>query len=139
MIIAGALGPIVTEAGCTLVGLAADRDTAIALIHSSEIDLALIDLRLLDGWTGGDVARAAKENGVAVVFTTANRSLCPADIAIGLIEKPYPADGVAAALRYVAAQLSGARTGARPKCLASPPAATAPRQRSMSDAANAMR
>jgi two-component system, response regulator PdtaR len=122
MVIAGGLAPMVTGLGHELVGLAADRDTAIALIRSSDIDLALVDLRLSDGWTGLDVARAARENGVAVVFATADPALAPDDLAgaAGLIEKPYAQDGIKAVLAYLGAEIAGGEAPAPPRCLRLP-------------------
>ena len=119
MAVAGALSPLVTEAGHELVGLAADRDTAVALIAQTNVDLALIDLRLADGWTGADVARAAAENGVAAVFTTANPSMLPADLAgaCAVMSKPYTPRQVTACLRYIAARIDGEDADAPPRGL----------------------
>ncbi|MFC3691740.1 response regulator [Chenggangzhangella methanolivorans] len=119
MAVAGALSPLVTEAGHELVGLAADRDTAIALLASTTVHLALIDLRLADGWTGADVARAAAARDIAGVFTTANPSMLPADLAgaCAVMAKPYSPRLVTAALTYIAARVAGEATGAPPKGL----------------------
>lgn len=119
MVIAGGIAPAVTAAGHDLVGLAADRDTAVALLASADVDLALIDLRLADGWTGVDVARAAFENDVAAVFTTANPTLLPDDLAgaLGLIEKPYTPRTIVAALGYFAERLEGRAPDAAPRGL----------------------
>ncbi len=119
MIIAGGLAPVVTEAGHDLVGLAADRDTAVALLRSSDIDLALVDLRLMDGLTGLDVAREAGEAGVAVLFTTANADMLPSglDGSLGVIEKPYTASGVRAALDFLHKRLAGDASDTPPRCL----------------------
>lgn len=121
MVIAGGMVPVVTEAGHELVGLAADRETAIALLGSANVHLALIDLRLADGWTGVDVARAAAANGVTAVFMTANPGLLPTDLAgaSGLIEKPYDDDGLRAVLGYFAVRLAGA-LDEPPSCLRLP-------------------
>lgn len=119
MAVAGALGPMVSEAGHDLVGLAADRDTAVALIAQTSVNLALIDLRLADGWTGADVARAAAENGVAAVFTTANPSMLPPDLAgaCAVMSKPYTPRQVTACLRYIAARIEGEEPDAAPRGL----------------------
>ena len=108
MVIAGHLGPTITRAGHDLVGLAADKDSAVALLRSTRVDLAFVDIHLLDGWTGVDVARAAGEAGAVAVFTTANRGLVPPDFAgaCGVIEKPYRDEPIEAALAYVAARLA---------------------------------
>lgn len=109
MVVAGTLSPMVTDAGHDLVGLAADRDTAVALLSSTTVHLALIDLRLADGWTGAYVAKAAIANGVAAVFTTANPSMLPADLAgaCAVMPKPYTARMVKAALAYISARVAG--------------------------------
>ena len=104
MVVAGSIGPLVTEAGHDLVGLAADRNTAVALLGSAHVDLALIDLRLAR--TGArarvDVARAAFANDVAAVSTTANPTLLPDDLAgaAGLVEKPYTHKSLRAVLDF---------------------------------------
>jgi DNA-binding NarL/FixJ family response regulator len=53
---------VCTEAlGMTVVGLAANRDTAIQLLKEQRPDVALVDLRLgWDGGTGIEVAAWAK-------------------------------------------------------------------------------
>ena len=102
MVVAGSIGPLVTEAGHDLVGLAADRDTAVALLNSASVHLALVDLRLGDGRTGLDVVRAAVKNGAAAVIMTANPSLPTADLAgaAGLVEKPYTHKSLRAVLDF---------------------------------------
>ncbi|PZQ19036.1 MAG: response regulator [Ancylobacter novellus] len=120
MVVAGSLGPVVTAAGHELVGLAADRDTAVELLASAGVHLALIDLRLADGWTGADVARAAARHDVAAVFTTANPTLLPSDFAdaLGVIPKPYSSQQVKAALDYIAERMADeAHDAVPPRCL----------------------
>lgn len=122
MVIAGSIGPVVTEAGHDLVGLAADRDTAVALLNSASVHLAFVDLRLVDGRTGLDVVRAAVKNGAAAVIMTANPSLPPADLAgaDGMVEKPYTDKSLRAVLDFFAARHAGSDGGARPACLKPP-------------------
>lgn len=109
MVVAGTLSPMVTDAGHELVGLAADRETATALLVSTTVHLALIDLRLADGWTGAEVARVAAANDVAAVFTTANPSMLPPDLAgaCAMMAKPYSPRMVKAALAYIAMRVDG--------------------------------
>jgi DNA-binding response OmpR family regulator len=116
MVIAGGLAPVVSAAGFHLLGLAADRETAVALLRSTDVQIAVVDLRLADGWTGADVARAAVDEGVAVVFVTASPDRVPKDLAApyGVIEKPYAPEAVAAALRFVAMRLRGVAAGEAP-------------------------
>ena len=81
-------------------------------------DLALVDIHLLDGPTGIEVARvAAEETDAAVLFMTANRARIPDDFAgaCGVIGKPYTETGMIAALRFVEDSLrNGAPTGPVP-------------------------
>ena len=109
MIIAGLLKPLVEGAGHDVVGLAADRDSAMALLRASQVDLVLVDIHLADGWTGVDVVRRAAAEGVPAAFTTANRSLVPDDFAgaCGVITKPYSDLAMTAALDFLTARLTG--------------------------------
>lgn len=109
MVIAGHLGPVVSRAGHELVGLAADRGSAIALLQSVPVDFAFVDIHLFDGWTGVDVVRAAVAEGATAAFTTANPGLIPEDFAgaCGAIDKPYSEEQIVAALAYVANRLAG--------------------------------
>lgn len=116
MVIAGHLGPVVSRCGHDLVGLAADRGSAVALLQSVPVDFAFVDIHLLDGWTGVDVARAAAAEGVTAAFTTANRDLIPTDFAgaCGVIEKPYGDAQIELILGYVAARLGDGPSDALP-------------------------
>ena len=128
MVVAGCLKPAVVEAGHQVVGLAADRDSAIALLGSARVHLALIDLGLADGLTGLEVARAAADQGVPAVLTTGHRSLVPDDFAgaVGVIAKPYSPAHIAAALAFVA---DGPQAcGTSPVGLELSPCWTAPRR-----------
>lgn len=118
MIVAGGLGPTVTECGHELVGLAADRDTAVALLAAASVDVALVDLHLADGWTGIDVIRTASRNGAQALALTANPLRLPPDMAgaVGVIEKPYRDADVKAALGYLTALRAG-DDAAAPPCL----------------------
>lgn len=109
MVIAGILGPVVVRSGHKLVGLAADHDSATALLRSVPVDFAFVDIHLLDGWTGVDVARAAVAEGATTAFTTANPGLVPSDFAgaCGVIEKPYTEAQIEATLAFVSAKLRG--------------------------------
>ncbi|GLK80161.1 response regulator [Methylopila turkensis] len=123
MIIAGHLGPLVARAGHELVGLAADRGSAIALLQSTTVDFAFVDIHLIDGWTGVDVVRAAVASGAVAAFTTANSGLVPNDFAgaVGLVEKPYDEARILAVLAFVQARLEGGQEVAPPEGFALSP------------------
>lgn len=80
---------ILTDAGYTVVAIAADREEAMEA--AGQASFAFIDVNLRDGPSGPAIARAiAAEHGVKVVFVTAN----PAQIgtptpALGFLRKPF--------------------------------------------------
>ncbi|WP_099866764.1 response regulator [Pararhizobium haloflavum] len=95
---------IAEEVGYSVIGQAAKKSEAIATIDKGRPDLCLIDVHLLDGPTGVDVARHAVENTDAlVVFVTANRAALPDDLAgaYGVIAKPYTVSGMREALAHL--------------------------------------
>lgn len=91
------------DAGHNVVGWATDAAETHALLERGDVDLALVDIHLADGPTGTMLAETLRERRVAVVFMTANAKRVPDDFvgAIGVIAKPYSANGVMAALAYL--------------------------------------
>jgi CheY-like chemotaxis protein len=71
--------------------------------------LVLSDLSLAGGGSGLDVARAAHERGVPVLFVTANPPPEARELAIGCLHKPYNERQLKAALKTVDAMLSGGK------------------------------
>lgn len=103
-LLAAELDFIVREAGCRAVGHAMSAAEAMALARALTPDLALVDVHLLDGATGIDVAREiANDCGGVVLFMTANVRRLPADLAgaCGVIGKPYSDTAVKVALCYL--------------------------------------
>lgn len=98
---------ILTDAGYTVTGIAADRETALAAAPGAGI--AFVDVNLRDGATGPDIAaRMARDYGVRCVFVTANPSQIGAGQgALGYIRKPFSESAILAA----AAALAGESTG----------------------------
>ncbi|WP_242140078.1 MULTISPECIES: response regulator [unclassified Sphingomonas] len=80
---------------------------AIAVIATGvEIELVLVDISLADG-NGVDVARAAKEKDIAVLFVTGQ---CPEGgraVANGCLAKPYAQRDLLAAIAAIEAVLDG--------------------------------
>ncbi len=105
ILIALELESLLQDAGHEVVGMAASSQDAVALGQRLRPDLALVDIHLTDGPTGVEVARRLSEQGVAVLFMTANAKRIPDDCAgaRGVIGKPYTERGVRQALAYVAA------------------------------------
>lgn len=95
---------IAEEVGFAVAGQAARKSEAIDGIRAESPDLCLVDLHLLDGPTGVDVAKFAVDSTDAlVVFVTANRAALPDDLggAYGVIAKPYTVTGMRDALRHL--------------------------------------
>ena len=83
---------VLAESGCEVVGSAMDRDGALAIAERDRPELALVDINLLDGMTGPDIARRlVKDYGSAVVFLTANPEQIPDGFAgaLGAVSKPF--------------------------------------------------
>ena len=80
---------------------------ALAIVASGTgIDLLLVDVSLADG-SGIDVARAAHERQIPVLFVTGN---CPAeatDLAAGCLSKPYTQRELLGSIQAIEAMLAG--------------------------------
>ncbi len=80
---------------------------AVSVMGSvSDIHLVLVDVALADG-SGIDVARAAHERGIPVMFVTGN---CPGEaegFAAGCLSKPYAQRDLLAAIVAVESALAG--------------------------------
>ena len=83
---------VLGDSGCDVVGCAMDQASAFAIAGREKLDLALIDINLLDGMTGPEIARRmVSEHGAAVVFLTANPEQIPDGFAgaLGAVSKPF--------------------------------------------------
>lgn len=83
---------VLGESGCDVVGCAMDTTGAFAIAERERPDLALIDVNLLDGLTGPQIAqRVVSEYGCTVVFLTANPEQIPDGFAgaLGAVSKPF--------------------------------------------------
>lgn len=98
------LESLIEEAGHTVVGWAASAAEARELVDTLDADLAFVDIHLIDGPTGLDVAAYIKEKKpTTVVFLTANPKRIPEDFAgaCGVIAKPYTTAGLLNALLFL--------------------------------------
>jgi len=89
-------------------------DDALRAIAEHEPHLVIADIRLSDGGNGIDVARAAAERDIPVLFVT---GYCPVDarkLAIGCLTKPYRQRDLLDAINAVDAKLSGDKQGRIP-------------------------
>ena len=80
------------------------------------IDLVIADIRLRGVRSGIELARHAKERGIAVLFVTAN---CPDDakdmgIALGVLAKPFQPRALVRTIAVCERLLAGRPTGRLP-------------------------
>ncbi len=94
------------EAGYEIVATVDTVSEAIEAITDT-VDLVLADVNLSDGGSGHDVARAAQEKGVPLIFVTGCSPEDAKGLAIGLLSKPYSQRDLLAAIESVDATLQG--------------------------------
>jgi DNA-binding response OmpR family regulator len=98
---------VLQDAGYMVVGSVDTAEVAIETIHAGQPHLVLTDISLSGGGTGLDVAAAAREAGVPVIFVT---GACPTEakaLAVGCLAKPYTQRDLLAAIDAVDAQIAG--------------------------------
>jgi CheY-like chemotaxis protein len=96
------------DLGYDIVATLDNFDKAIELIDREDVDLVLSDVRLSGEQSGLDLALAAKNRGIPVLFSTGHK--IPEDakpLAIGCLCKPYTERQVKNALEAVDAILAG--------------------------------
>jgi DNA-binding response OmpR family regulator len=102
-ILAMELELVLSDLGCDVVGSAMDRAGAFALAERERPSLALVDVNLLDGLTGPQIAqRLVAEHGTAVVFLTANPEQIPEGFAgaLGAVCKPFDSQTISAVVAF---------------------------------------
>ncbi|HET7709780.1 MAG TPA: response regulator [Sphingomicrobium sp.] len=98
-----------------VVGIADDADGAVAAAQHHQPDLALVDLHLARGSTGFSVAVRLGDFDVPCLFVSGKAPSFPmADLALGLLMKPFTAEDVHRALGIAEDKLRGRET-LRPK------------------------
>jgi len=99
---------MLADAGYEVVATLDNFDDAIVRLDREKLDLILSDVRLSGKRTGMDLARAAKERGVPVLFSTGfDLPEEAASLAVGCLRKPYSARQLRGALDAVNDMLAG--------------------------------
>ena len=96
------------DLGYEVVATLDSFDAAIACIDREKVDLILSDYRLQGERTGLDLARAAKQRGVPILFATGH-TLPPeaTELAVGVLMKPYSERTLKGALASIDRLLAG--------------------------------
>lgn len=102
------------DAGYEIVATVDTVPEAVAAIND-DVDLVLADVKLSDGGNGHDVARAAREKGVPLIFVTGSAAEDAEGLAVGLLSKPYSQRDLLAAIEAVEAKLAGKPVKKPPK------------------------
>ncbi|MBV9842824.1 MAG: response regulator [Sphingomonadaceae bacterium] len=95
------------ESGYEVVATVDRYDDAVAAIQRGGIDLVLADVRLPGQRDGIDVARAAAEAGLPVLFVT---GACPTEaqgVAVGCLAKPYTQKQLLSAISAIERKVGG--------------------------------
>lgn len=80
---------VLIEAGYDVVGTVDSVEAALEVIKDKKLDLALVDLGLTDGGNGVEVAAAARQAGLQVLFVTGRCPKGGESLGIGCLEKPF--------------------------------------------------
>jgi two-component system, response regulator PdtaR len=105
------------DAGHTVLGPARTSEEALALARHTPPDVAVIDIDLEEPGAGIGLAQQLRcEYDVVVVFTTGQSELARAhaDIALGVITKPYDPAELSEIVTYAAATRRGGRAAQPP-------------------------
>ncbi len=89
------------HSGYDVVATVDSGEAAVPIIADEQIDALVLDLGLAGDMTGREVARLARDRGIAVLLVTGQ---CPddaADIAVACLSKPHSAAALVGALRAV--------------------------------------
>lgn len=134
-ILAMELELVLNDLGCDVVGSAMDRAGAFAVAERERPALALVDVNLLDGMTGPQIAqRLVADHDTAVVFLTANPEQIPEGFAgaLGAVCKPFDAQTIKAVVAFAQQFILHRTVGQPPRrfrlapWLTTPPADIAP-------------
>ncbi len=98
---------MLTDAGYEVVATVASLADARAVIEAEPLDLVLTDISLSGEGDGLDVARAAGEKEIPVLFVTANCTEKAKRLALGCLSKPYSERVLLNALNAIDDHLQG--------------------------------
>lgn len=105
-------------AGYAVMGVADSISTALDIVAHRKPELALVDVNLVGGDSGIELARRLREHDVPVLLATGN---CPPalsrDVAVGCLGKPFHAQELIAAVEVALQAANGQPIGVPPPSL----------------------
>lgn len=87
------------HSGYEIVATVDSGEAAVAVMAAEQVDALVLDLGLAGDMTGREVARLARDRGIAVLLVTGQ---CPEDasgIAMACLDKPHTPSALVAALK----------------------------------------
>ena len=101
-IVAMELRFVLEDLGNEVVDTVADATTALETARETDIDLALVDIHLSDGPSGVQLGRRLAEEGLTVLYMTANPGMVMGGVSgpLGVLSKPVDEVGVKRAVDY---------------------------------------
>jgi DNA-binding response OmpR family regulator len=100
---------LLRECGYDVVATVDCLADAVRVLGESQVDLVLSDIQLAGDGDGMDVARAAAERQVPVLFVTGNCPIEARGLGLGCLSKPYTDKVLKGALEAIDRRLSGKR------------------------------
>jgi len=100
---------MLTDGGYEVVATVDNLADALAVIAAEPLDLVLTDISLSGEGDGIDVARAAREKGIPVLFVTGNPTDDIRELGVGCLAKPYSEKVLKGALEALDRHLQGER------------------------------
>lgn len=100
---------MIGDAGYEVVATVDRFRDALEVLDKHQVDLIMSDVRLTGDRTGIDLAAAAMERGIPVLFATGHPPDNAAEIVLGCLLKPYNEKTLRAALKAVDQHLAGGR------------------------------
>lgn len=87
------------HSGYDVIASVDSGEAAVALMAVEQIDALVLDLGLAGDMTGREVARLARDRGIAVLLVTGQCPEDAADIALACLNKPHSALALLSALK----------------------------------------
>ena len=89
------------HSGYDIVATVDSGEAAVQVLAIDRVDALVLDLNLAGHMTGREVARIARDRGIAVLLVTGRCPEDAADIAVACLAKPHSASALVSALHAV--------------------------------------
>ncbi len=106
-LVADFIADLVEEAGHEVIGIAATGEKALEYLERSDIDLAILDIRLKGRLNGIDLAQATRDRAIPHMFITGSgdpstREAAEATGPLAILQKPFSQERLVSVLSQMA-------------------------------------